>query len=606
MYEETSSIGDHAAIGDGRSVALVTSGGTIDWLCWPTFDAPSIFASLLDPKRGGYWHIGPTAPARRTRAYLADTNVLETRFVTAGGTLVLTDAMTVADEIARRQRIGNNHELLRRVCCEEGTVEVEVVFEPRPDFGRALARLRDLGALGVRCEVGARLYALHGDRPFTVDSDRARARFTLRAGDRATFALTFDDEVAYLPVLGAEADARIATTVAWWRRWLAQMTYDGPDREVVTRSVLAIKLLAFAPSGAVVAAPTTSLPERVGGDLNWDYRYCWLRDAAFTARAFYDLGFHDEGVAFCNWLLHTTRLTRPELRILYDVYGNLPANEQILSHLAGYRDSRPVRIRNEAARQLQLDCYGEVLDAAVRLHAEEDLDRETQAFVADLGRFVLRTWQKPDQGIWEPRGAPLHRTHSRALCWVAIDRLVQLRARGLVPRLSLATLEAARAAIHRDVVAHAWNANLNSYADVLGGDKIDASLLRLSFYGFEEAGSPRMHATYERVASVLRAAPGLYYRNEEGVRSREGAFGICSAWVIEYLARAGRREEAREVFDAFVSYRNDVGLLGEEIDPRSGEALGNFPQAYTHVGIIGAALALAEPAISMRHSHGAA
>jgi GH15 family glucan-1,4-alpha-glucosidase len=247
-----------------------------------------------------------------------------------------------------------------------------------------------------------------------------------------------------------------------------------------------------------------------------------------------------------------------------------------------------------------------VLDAAVRLHVEEDLDRETQAFVADLGTFVLRNWQEPDQGIWEPRGAPLHRTHSRALCWVAIDRLVRLRARGLVPSLSLASLEAARVDIHRDVVAHAWNPNVNSYADVLGGDQIDASLLRLSSYGFEEANSPRMLATYERVRSVLRAAPGLYYRNEEGVRSREGAFGICSAWVIEYLARAGRRAEARDVFDAFVSYRNDVGLLGEEIDPHSGEALGNFPQAYTHVGVIGAALALAEPEISMRRSDGAA
>jgi GH15 family glucan-1,4-alpha-glucosidase len=602
MCEEPSSIGDHAAIGDGRSVALVTSGGTIDWLCWPTFDAPSIFASLLDPKRGGCWHIGPTAAARRTRSYVADTNVLETRFVTPGGTLVLTDAMTVPDENARRRRIGNNHELLRRVCCEEGSVEVEVVFEPRPDFGRTLPRLRDLGVLGVRCEVGARLYALHSEHPLAVDPDRARARFTLQAGERARFALTFDDDVASLPVLGAEADARIANTAAWWRRWLAQMTYVGPDREVVARSLLAIKLLAFAPSGAVVAAPTTSLPERIGGDLNWDYRYCWLRDAAFTARAFYDSGFHDDGVAFCNWLLHTTRLTRPELRILYDVYGNLPAGEQILGHLAGYCESRPVRIRNEAARQLQLDCYGEVLDATVRLHAEEDrLDRETQRLLADLGTFVLRHWQKPDQGIWEPRGAPLHRTHSRTLCWVALDRLVKLRRRGLVPRLSLATLEAARAAIHQDVVTHAWNPTIASYSDVFGGDQIDASLLRLSWYGFEEASSPRMHATYERIESVLRAAPGLYYRNEEGLRSREGAFGICSAWVIEYLVRAGRRGEARDVFDAFVSYRNDVGLLGEEIDPHSGEALGNFPQAYTHVGVIGAALALAKPAHSMRY-----
>jgi GH15 family glucan-1,4-alpha-glucosidase len=514
--------------------------------------------------------------------------VLETRFEQADGAVTITDAMTIPDG-----RMGNNHELLRRVACVRGTVEVEVAFAPRPHFGRRVARLRETRALGVRCEDGARLYALHGERPLAMCDDVASARFVLHAGESARFSLTFDDDVASVPLLGAHADERIASTCRWWQSWLSQLAYDGEYRDQVARSVLAIKLLAYAPSGAVIAAPTTSLPERVGGDLNWDYRFCWLRDASFTARAFYELGFHDDAVAFCSWLLHATRLTRPELRILYDVYGRAPENEAILDELAGYRGSRPVRVRNAAAAQLQLDCYGEVLDAATWLHTKEGLDRDTQGMLGDFGRFVLEHWHLPDQGIWEPRGEPQHRTHSRVLCWVAMDRLVALRRRGLVRRLSLDALETARAAIHADVVAHGFNPTIGSYTEVFGANTVDASSLLLPWYGFEDARSPRMRATFDRIDARLCVAPGLYYRNEESA-GREGAFGICSAWVVDYLARAGRLADARATFEAFVSCANDVGLLGEEIDPVSRQALGNFPQAYTHLGVVSGALVLAQ------------
>ena len=584
----TARIHDHAAIGDGRSVALVARDGTIDWLCWPMFDSPAVFSALLDSDRGGSWRIGPTADARIARAYQPDTNVLETRYTTAGGVALLTDAMSVEPR--------NNHEIVRRIACEHGSIEIEVVFAPRPDFARRPAKLRALPTLGVRCEVGSQLYALHGERTLVVGGDTATARFTLHAGEVARFALTFDDDIATIPLLGAHADERIELAARWWRDWLAQLTYAGPDRALVARSLLATKLLSFAPSGAIVAAPTTSLPERVGGDMNWDYRFCWLRDASFTARAFYDLGFRDDGTAFCSWLLHATRLTRPELRILYDVYGEQPKHEQILRGLRGYRDSRPVRINNAATSQLQLDCYGEVLDAAFALHQHEDLDRETQTLLVDLGRYVLGHWHLPDHGIWEHRGEPQHRTHSRVLCWTALDRLLALRRRGLVRRLDAGELERACRAIRDDVEANAWNEQLQCYTDTYGTTAIDSSVLLLPYYGFVPATSPRMAATFRTVEARLRARPGLYWRNELGIERREGAFGICTAWVIDYLVRAGRHREARETLHAFAGYANEVGLFAEEVDVHTGEAVGNFPQAYTHVGVLSAALALADVA----------
>lgn len=605
MSSTPASIHDHAAIGDGRSVALVARDGTIDWLCWPTFDAPAIFSALLDPVRGGSWRVTTVAPARISRRYLPDTNVLETRFETDAGVIVLTDAMTV-DPRGDGTRATNVHELLRRISCERGSVEIAIELALRPDFSRTPAKLRPTGRLGLRCEIGSQLYAVHGERPLIVSGDVAGAQLTLRAGEVVRYALTFDDDVATIPVLGAAADARLEATATWWRAWTSQLTYDGPDRDTVVRSLLAIKLLSFAPSGAVIAAATTSLPERVGGELNWDYRFCWLRDASFTARAFYDLGYRDDAVAFCGWILHATRLTRPELRILYDVYGKPPRDEHVLHELAGYRGSRPVRIYNAASSQLQLDCYGEVLDAATWLHANEGLDHETQALLVDLGDYVLAHWHLPDHGIWEYRDEPRHHIHSRVLCWVALDRLARLRQQGLVRPLDAGVLERACSAIRDDVAAHAWNDQLHSYTDAYGSSEIDASVLLLPYYGFESASSPRMTATYQRVHARLRAGPGLFWRNERGVKEREGAFGICSAWVVDYLVRAGRRREAREVFDAFVACSNDVGLLAEEVDPITREALGNFPQAYTHVGLLTAALTLEEPAVLARRAGGAA
>jgi len=587
MVRAVPRIDDHAAIGDGRSVALVARDGTITWLCWPRFESAAIFATILDTQRGGSWAIGPTAPATSTRRYLPDTNVLETRFATAGGTLVLTDLMTIARPGAAT---APDHELLRLLRCEGGPVEVAVEFAPRPGFGGA-AHLRDAGALGVRCEIGAQLVTLRTDRTLALVGDAVRGRFVLRPGELATFTLGYDAHgPAVLPSL-SEAAARAAATVAAWRGWVARACYGGPYRDAVVRSLLAIKLLCFAPSGAVVAAPTTSLPEVVGGELNWDYRFCWLRDASFTVRALFGVGYHDEADVFTSWLLHTTRLTRPELRVLYDVYGNLPADEEMRHDLAGYRGSRPVRLRNAAATQLQLDGYGEVIDAATQGVAEgRRLDRATVHMLLDFGRFVAAHWREPDQGIWELRVPPEHHTYSKVLCWVALDRLIRLGIDGQA-------FAGERDAIQRDVITRGFDPFLGSYTDVYGSGTVDATLLLLAWYGFEDASSRRMQGTYRRIVERLAAGRGLLWRSEQLRRTGEGAFGIASFWAADFLARGGGSlAEARTVFEAALAHANDVGLFGEEIDPRTGEALGNFPQTYTHVGVVAAALAIAQRA----------
>ncbi|MEO8564565.1 MAG: glycoside hydrolase family 15 protein, partial [bacterium] len=591
-----SAIDDYAAIGDGRTVALVGRDGSIDWLCWPRFDSPSILGAILD-QDAGCWSLAPTAPSRVERRYVDGTNVLETRFDTDAGSLVVTDLMPVASEEDKRCMLLPDHEILRVAECVRGEVELEMRFAPRPDYGRRRGRIRYAGLLGVRVEIGGDLLALRSDMPLDIATDgEIRGRARLCTGDAVHASLTFaDDWPAVLPPLGAWSRAAIARSVAWWRGWASGVRYDGPCRESVIRSALALKLLVYAPSGAVVAAPTTSLPERIGGDLNWDYRFCWLRDASFTVRALFALGCMAEAHAFVDWLLQATRLTQPELRILYDVHGNAPQDERILEGLTGYQDSPPVRVGNAAVGQRQLDVYGEVIDAVTHfVGAGGALDRDTERTLCAFGDYVCRHWQEADEGIWEPRSGAAHNTHSRLLCWTALDRLLQLHAKGHLPGAPAGKLREQRDRIRREIETRAWNPALNSYVAQLDGDRLDATLLLLPWYGFEDAGSDRMRGTYARVHKALGAGNALLYRYHTADSPGEGAFGICSFWGAEYLALGGGTpEEARATFERLCGYANDVGLFAEEIDPATGAALGNFPQAFTHVGLINAAVSLA-------------
>jgi GH15 family glucan-1,4-alpha-glucosidase len=581
-------------IGDCRGVALVSKYGSIDWLCWPRFDSPSIFAGILDPTKGGFWSIAPVEPCVTQRSYVGNSNILQTDFYGASGRATLVDLMPVASEEYKRQNMVPTHELLRQLVCTEGKIAIKIDFQPRPAYGAKPARIQDMGRLGLRMDVGRGTYWLRSTIPMTIEEHCAHAQITVQRGEMFQFSFSYSEESpAVLPALDKRIEDAIRRSIAWWEGWAARLTYHGPYLNAVTRSALALKLMVYAPSGAVIAAPTTSLPERIGGPLNWDYRYCWLRDASLTVRALLGLGYKEEAEAFLTWFLHATRLTQPELRVLYTVFGQLAPRENELKHLSGYDNCDPVRIGNGAREQLQLDVYGEVIDASAQYgQYNGGFDRSTQKVLTGFGKYVAKNWDQPDEGIWEPRSGRRNHTHSRLLCWTALDRLLAMEEKGLITGIPHDWFARERDRIRQQIEHRAWNDRLKSYADVLDSDGIDATLLRIPWYGFEEAGSERMRATYKKICEHLSAGDGLLFRYK--TEPREGAFGICGFWGVEYLALSGMLQEAHRQFDSLLKFGNDLGLFAEEIDPASGEALGNFPQAFTHIGLISAALTLSE------------
>jgi GH15 family glucan-1,4-alpha-glucosidase len=593
-------ISDYALIGDCRGAGLISRDGSLDWLCLPRYDSPSIFAALLDARRGGRFRIRPAGAFESTRRYLPDTNVLETTFLSSSGAVVLRDLMPVASEEDKRARLAPQYEVLREVEGLRGEMELDIVYEPRPDYGQRQLALQARGALGLWLEAGGAALTLRSDLPLRVSADgrSARGLARIQAGERKYLALAYSDEgPAVVPLLGEAAGERLERSARWWRAWAGRCAYQGPYRDMLVRSALALKLMAYAPSGAVVAAPTTSLPEQPSGVRNWDYRYCWLRDASFTLRALFTLGYEEEAQAFSDWMLHATRLTWPELSVLYDVYGEARLPERELPHLEGYTGARPVRVGNDAHNQLQLDVYGEVIDGVARF-AERGgrFDRDTVHLLDGLGRTVCGRWREPDEGIWEGRSGRFHHTHSKALCWVALDRLITMHEAGRLT-ISVDLFRVHRDAIRAEIEAHGYNKRLGSYTSVFDGDELDASLLTLPLYGYIAAEHPRMRSTCARMHKRL-ARGSLLYRYErdtdDGLPPGEGAFGICSFWGVECMARGGDLAGATRTFEQLLTYANDVGLLAEEIDPETGDALGNFPQAFTHVGLINAALTLAE------------
>jgi GH15 family glucan-1,4-alpha-glucosidase len=589
-------IGDYAVIGDCRSAALVSLDGSIDWLCLPRFDSPSVFAAILDQRSGGHFLTRPAGRSTITRRYVRETNVLETTFTTESGVVRLTDVMPVDTEQAKARELWPEHEILRRVECVEGRADVEVVFTPRFDYGRTPARIDSRRPGLFYCEHGARALALSTD----IQLVRAKGDHELvgterlSEGSRRYLSMTYAHGMpAVLAALGPAADRRIERSIRWWTEWVGGCRYSGPYRSAVVRSALVLKLLSYSPSGAIVAAPTTSLPEKIGGVRNWDYRYCWLRDASLTLRALCDLGFEVEAESFLSWLLHATRLTWPDVRVLYGVYGEPQVPEREVTDLSGYANSAPVRIGNLAAEQLQLDTYGELAEAAfVWVSRGGTLDRASRRNLVELGRNVCRRWQEPDDGIWERRAGRRHHTHSKVMCWVALDRLLKLHESGQLraPATEFAT---ARNALRSEIERRGYNEDLRSYVSAFDGDEVDASLLVLALHGYADASSPRMRSTCERIREHLGAGSLLYrYREIDGLPPGEGAFGICGFWEAENRVLQGQRAEAVTQFESLLTFANDVGLFAEEIDPDTGAALGNFPQALTHVGLINAALAL--------------
>ncbi|MGH7658691.1 MAG: glycoside hydrolase family 15 protein, partial [Gemmatimonadales bacterium] len=426
-------IGDYGIIGDCRSAALISRDGSLDWLCWPRFDSPSLFAAILDPERGGLFRIAPAGDYTSSRRYMGETNVLETTFRTESGTLRLRDLMPAASEREKARDLWPDHQVLRALDCVDGTVEVEVLCDPRPDFGRRMPRWRHPNPDRFTSEWRDGTLLVHGDIPLEMGPKPGlRGRIRLKAGEHRYVSICHSaGEPATIPASGEGAEERISMTLGWWTQWSEKCRYEGEWRDAVVRSALALKLLTYAPSGALIAAPTTSLPEKIGGTRNWDYRYCWLRDASMTLQTLFDLGYDREGAAYMSWLLHSTRLTRPKLGILYDVYGRIPPAEKALEHLEGYAGSRPVRVGNGARDQIQLDVYGEVVDALYEyVQRGGELNGDTRRMVRAFGEFVCKNWDQPDHGIWEIRSECRNHVHSRAMCWVALDRLLRLHESG--------------------------------------------------------------------------------------------------------------------------------------------------------------------------------
>jgi GH15 family glucan-1,4-alpha-glucosidase len=604
MTEHYRPISDYATIGCSRSAALISRDGSMDWLCWPRFDSPSLFARILDYERGGYFAIRPAVPFRSKRRYLDATNVLETTMETDSGAVRLLDLMPVMREREKRHRLMPFRQLLRRVEGIAGEVPMEAQFSPRPNYARSAPPLEYRGDT-ICCVPMPIALNLRSDVRFELAGPDATTRFTLRQGETHDFALGFDDHSpAALPNIGEPATAEIDRTIEFWREWSSQSSFDGPYRDAVLRSALVLKLLAYAPSGAIVAAPTTSLPEKIGGIRNWDYRYCWLRDAAFTVAALDDCGFTEEGGAFVNWMLYATRLTHPRLQILYDVFGEPKIPEKALE-LEGYQRSTPVRVGNAAHGQFQLDIYGEVLGAAEEHVSGPMLSRDERRMLCCLADVVCERWKDPDNGIWEKRSERKQHVHAKVMAWAALDCAERLVKKKYIPDHNLGRWRQTKEEIHSAVLERGFNRQLGSFVSVFDGDELDASLLNISRVGFLDPDDPRVLGTIDAIRQRLGRDDLLYryeMRTDDGLPPGEGAFLPCSFWLVEALTFAGRDQEARDLFEKLLNRCNDVGLYSEEVDADSGALLGNFPQALTHIGLMNAALCFSAEGRTRRES----
>jgi GH15 family glucan-1,4-alpha-glucosidase len=583
-------IRDYAAIGDGRTVALIERGGTVDWLCWPDLDSPSVFAAILDSERGGRFALRPSTSFECERRYRDGSNLLETTFTTAAGRARVVDALTLAGTGLEPGR-----ELVRRIEGVSGEVELELVLQPRFDYGRRQPRLRVRGGRGYVFDRGSALALLvWPDAGLAVREGAIVGRLRVAAGERAEVVLAGAHGEPLVFPSREEAVRRLELTDEYWRGWAETRTYDGRWRDAVLRSALALKLLVHAPTGAVAAAPTTSLPEQLGGERNWDYRFSWVRDSALTIDAFLTVGCAAEARSFFWWLLHASQISRPRLHVLYRLNGGIRAREEALP-LAGYRGSTPVRIGNGALEQLQLDLYGNLLQAAW-LFAQHGnrLDAETGKRLADTADYVCAIWRQEDAGIWEVRSEPLQFTQSKMMCWLALERALGLAERGDIPDRNARRWRDELERIGEFVEDRCWSAARLSYSRFAGTDELDASVLLALIFGYG-AGSDRVASTVEAIRRELAAGPFVRrYSGDDGLAGREGAFLACSFWLVEALALIGRRAEAATMLDELVALANDVGLYAEEIDPDSGEFLGNFPQGLSHIGLIRAAAALDE------------
>ena len=585
-------IEQYGIVGDLRTVALVGINGSIDWWCYPHFDSPSVFGAILDDVKGGRFRIAPAyGSARYKQLYFPDTNVLITRFLTPDGVGELTDFMSVgAVEAGRPVR-----RLVRRLAVVRGAMPFRLECRPAFDYARARHALTLLDG-GACFSAPGLCLGLATTVPLARDGDGVVGELVLKEGESATFVLGEMEPGGPCPAcLGPEAtEGEFRATVEFWRRWIGRSQYRGRWLETVNRSALALKLLTFEPTGAIIAAPTSSLPEEIGGARNWDYRYTWIRDASFTLYGLMRIGFTEEAHRFMEWLRARIHDLGPEaaLHVMYSIDGRHELEEQTLDHLEGYRGSRPVRVGNGAHRQLQLDIYGELMDAVYLFNKYGmPIGYDQWVHLRHLLNWVVDHWQEPDAGIWEMRGAPRHFVYSKLMCWVALDRGLRLADKRSFPADRERWL-AARDAIYEEIMSRGWNRTRRAFVQSYGSETLDASNLIMPLVLFLSPTDPRMLATLDTTMQEL-VSDSLVRRYDvaeagDGLGGKEGTFSMCTFWLVEALTRAGRVEEAQLVFEKMLGYANHLGLYAEEVGP-SGEALGNFPQAFTHLALISAA-----------------
>ncbi len=592
MYEPQP-IENHAVIGDLHSVALVALDGAIDFMCFPRFDSPSIFAALLDPERGGRFQIAPELDhAKRKQLYLPDSNIVLTRFLSPDGVAEISDFMPVEEATAA-------HNLVRRVKCVRGEIRFRMVFEPRFDYGRLDHTCEREGEnLLFRCSgPDGLVLRLRSAAPLTIENGAAVATFTLAANQSMAFIM--EDAREDLGCNTGEYVARsFKDTMNFWRNWLSHCTYTGRWREMVHRSALTLKLLVSQEHGSLIAAPTFGLPEVIGGGRNWDYRYTWIRDASFTIYALLRLGYTEEAAAFNRWIEQRCHECGSDgsLQIMYGLDGRHDLTEQELPHLRGFRDSRPVRIGNAAYSQLQLDIHGELIDS-VYLYDKwgEPISHDLWRDLVRLIDWVCQNWQRPDEGIWEVRGGQQQFLYSRLMCWVAIDRGLRIARKHSFPA-PRARWSEVRDAIYHDIYENFWDDQRGTFLQRKGSPAVDAATLLMPLVKFISPTDPRWLSTQkvieqELVEDSLVHRYRLHNAAPDGFQGAEGTFSMCTFWYTECLARSGDLQQGRFIFDKMLGYANHVGLYAEQLGPE-GEHLGNFPQAFTHLGLISAAYAL--------------
>lgn len=602
MGDEWLAISQHGLIGDLRTSALVGTDGTIDWFCAPRFDSPSVFAAVLDPDDGGSWRLAPAGEVTRTQQfYYPDTAVLITRFLTDDGVAEIHDFMPIlgAGDPEHRQR------MVRRVSCVRGRIRMRTLLDARPDYARQRCRAEESGNGVLLTGDGLRLGLVASTELEIADDGRVHADVELTTHDTATFVLEVLGEHDEPSCNAMDmTDALLHATTAFWRNWLSQSRYTGRWRETVHRSAITLKLLTHEPTGAIIAAPTTSLPEHVGGNRNWDYRYVWIRDAGFVLYALLRLGFTGEARAFTAWLSERIGRDREApptddeddlgpLRVLYGIDGNVPPDELELDHLRGYRDSRPVRVGNAAVEQLQLDIYGEVIDSVYLFdkHGPGISDDAWHDVVA-LVEWVMDNWQRDDAGMWEVRGERRAYTTSLLMCWVALERTIRIARRRGLPG-DLATWSRVRDEIYERITTKCWDADRGSFMQTENGDALDAAVLLMPMVKFLSPADPKFLSTLEAIERDL-VTDSLVFRytpETDGLDGEEGTFSLCSFWYVEALTRAGRLADAQLALEKMFTYANHVGLYAEQVSA-TGDQVGNFPQAFTHFALVSAAINL--------------